>query len=128
MQTRSMLLNKVSKVNKLPCFKCEGFVFLATKIISFNKQKSLCKLFVYLFSVVAAKTNSTPNLVSVFYLTLSVSVTKLFTDYFSSSSATVSWLPWCSRWPPAHLWSAQSTESIQKRRQSPSHSSDHRHP
>lgn len=54
--------------------------------------------------------------------------TELFTTYFSFSTSTVSWLPWCSRWPLAHLWSAQPAESIQKRRGSPSLSSDRRHP
>lgn len=57
-----------------------------------------------------------------------VSVTKLFTNYLSFSTSTVSWLPRCSRWPLAHLWSSQPVESIQKRRQPPSLGSHRRHP
>lgn len=57
-----------------------------------------------------------------------VSVTKLFTNYLSFSTSTLSWLPRCSRWPLAHLWSSQPVESIQKRRRPPSLGSHRRHP
>lgn len=60
-------------------------------------------------------------------LTPGVPLTKCYANCLSFSTSAVSWRPWSSRWPPAHLRSTQPAESIQERRRSPGRGSDSRH-